>query len=1521
MGSEWENLRALHGSRELGFEELCRQLARSETPSEAKFVPVGSPDAGVECYASFQDGSKWGWQAKFFRSSLSPSQWVQIDGSVRSALDAHSSLVRYYVCVPRNRSHSPRSDITTEMQKWDSRVAKWGGWASERGMDVDFVWWGDSELWDRLSQPQHIGRERFWFRDRQQFSADWFKQRFEGARKTAGPRYTPEVHIDLPLAHRFELFGRSQAAADSVRGLAEDVRRNLPPSLGSLDQDNYPGERPPLSELAQLSERIVEQLSATRNAPDDNWPLADAVEDVGRALALVEQCEGPLDTAARAYEDRGKADEPGYHNRLNPYKETAHGLRRLENALYETLGALIEFDKVTNCRWMLVTGEAGAGKTHLLCDIAHTRIDEQRPTVILMGQRFTTTDPPWIQVLNQLDVSNLSAAEFVGALEAAAQAANKRAIFIVDAINEGHGYTVWRAHLSDFLSYLEGSPWIGVVLSVRSPYVNAIVPSELRATAYELEHTGFAGQTYDAVREFSLYYGLEFPSMPILRPEFDNPLFLKMLCEGLQASGLTRIPAGSTGITSLFERYLSGINERLAAELNYDLEDQKIGRALARIAEAFADRNTRELPRRHVQTLVDPLANSIGFTDSMYRALVDNGLLIESPSYRDDEDLSVSVAFEWFADHLIVTHLIEKHVDQRDPVAAFRSDGLLETLAADRAATWPGLLEALCVQLPERRGIELPDILSEGAASASTTRALLRSLVSRDAAAIGADCQRLVDELFSQTEPRRVRELFDALLACAAVPGHPFGAEYLDKRLRGIVLPDRDALWSTYLHHAYGRGGPVDRLLDWGEQQAPAGSSIDPEVAVMCATVLAWFLTASDRFVRDRATKALVALTGGRFALLEDLVERFHGVDDPYVCERLFAVAYGASMRTADGTALEPLAALTYRLIFACGEPPPHILLRDYARGVIERAQHLGADIDVDEYLVTPPYGSAWPHIPDDDELERVAPEWRDVDMEPSNAEVARSWIRHSVMSWDFARYVIGTNSRSKSVDWLAVPLDERQWHSARERMDAFEASLAPASRRLLVELRAGRRPSRRWISFVSPDDGTVDDDPPLPESASAVEEPYTDPDLEESLLASLTDAQGAEYRSIKAAEAEDEPRLDLAILQRYILGRVFDLGWTTDRFGDFDRRIGRTGSHVTQKPERIGKKYQWIAYHEILAYISDCFQYRANYSDAKPFASYAGPWQFSIRDIDPSVTYSPSYDEETSLYSQHSWWTGPSQADWCGDLSPQEWLRRDDDLPDPHKQLQITHDADGIRWLKIQGATYLEQPSPAGLGGYEADRRVIRIFVTGYIVDSAMAEAFLEWSKATDLWEITLPEPPTPYQLFFGELDWGAAFTDILADYVDEAQPRFLPGTGIMTSLRPVAAHYVAERGGYDCSFRNTYSLYVPQCALTQAMKLQWTGYGADFTARDGEIVVMDPSAHESGPTALLIRQDRLQSFLDASESALIWTIIGEKMFVRGRTFGDWGGSRRFSGAFRHDAQGLEGEMSTRLIMPGDDS
>ena len=695
---KWANLRSLHGSQQAAFEELCSQLARSETSANARFVRKGNPDAGVECFSVFADNTEWGWQAKFFEQSLKPVQWNQLDRSVKSALDAHPRLARYFVCIPRDRADGRRQNITTEMQKWDEHVAKWNHWAADRGMEVEFVWWGASELWERLSRTEHAGRLEFWFGNPALFVDSWFKARLDEAVASAGSRYSPRLHVDLSIAQNFELFGRTSAARLSVLRHAKDIRRACSYEIRRLATEDPPDDSPSLKSLADTCDEVLNAMSHFDCPPDQQWRVSDIHQTIQKVLRLAGSSDEALATAERIHKKSNPRSKTEHTRTTNPFRDARFALQRLTDQLWTTLDDLGERESFINSDVLIVTGEAGTGKTHLLCDVAENRIKQKLPTVILMGQRFLTKEDPWKQVLDQLDLSSSSADVFVGALEAATQAADSRALLIIDAINEGEGDAIWPAHLAPFLARLQRSPWIGVVLSVRTPYLERVVTPEVLESAQKVEHRGFAESTYEAVMRYCEQFDLEFPTTPLLRPEFDNPLFLRTLCEGLRSNGQSRFPVGAEGITQVFDKYLNGVNKDIAKSLDLDPRTATVRRALDGFAAALAERGTRWLPQSVAQSLINESMPTIGFRQSLYRALVDNGLLMEVLPGGQDGEPAVQFGFEWFADHLIAAYLINSYDDVESLTRDLnRSD--TDGVATRRLLTM-GLLDALAILLP-----------------------------------------------------------------------------------------------------------------------------------------------------------------------------------------------------------------------------------------------------------------------------------------------------------------------------------------------------------------------------------------------------------------------------------------------------------------------------------------------------------------------------------------------------------------------------------------------------------------------------------------------------------------------------------------------------------------------------------------------------------------------------------------------------------------------------------------------------
>ena len=117
MSINWHNIRAIEGQRE-GFEELVCQLAGQEKiEKQVQFTRIGKPDGGKECYWELSNGHIHCWQAKYFINSLSDNQWTQVDKSVKTAIDNHPKLKKYYIAIPVDRPDG-KGRGKSMLQKW-----------------------------------------------------------------------------------------------------------------------------------------------------------------------------------------------------------------------------------------------------------------------------------------------------------------------------------------------------------------------------------------------------------------------------------------------------------------------------------------------------------------------------------------------------------------------------------------------------------------------------------------------------------------------------------------------------------------------------------------------------------------------------------------------------------------------------------------------------------------------------------------------------------------------------------------------------------------------------------------------------------------------------------------------------------------------------------------------------------------------------------------------------------------------------------------------------------------------------------------------------------------------------------------------------------------------------------------------------------------------------------------------------------------------------------------------------------
>ncbi len=438
-------------------------------------------------------------------------------------------------------------------------------------------------------------------------------------------------------------------------------------------------------------------------------------------------------------------------------------------------------------------------------------------------------------------------------------------------------------------------------------------------------------------------------------------------------------------------------------------------------------------------------------------------LFVNVPKYKNGRrsyGFYVRFPFQKFSYHLIGRYIFKNYEDEFG-----KSNKNLETakkfftkrrkLGKFLSKTWNrGIIEALSIQCPEQlKGVEFievaPYLMKEDYLAQVAEEAFVESLIWRNPKAFSKDGKKtlkIINQNIIITESGN-NQLLNAFLSVAPIPNHPFNAERLLQHLIKFPMPKRDSWWSTFLHYQYGEQGTVDRLLQWSWSDHEK-KHINDESTFLTSIALSWFLTTSNRFVRDKATKGLVSLLQNRIHLLPKLLEKFKDINDTYVAERLYAVAYGCVLRNHKNKEnLKVLSEWIYENIFKDNKPPVHILLRDYARGVIEIALRRGVKLKIKKNNINPPYKSEWPKtIPSKKELKKkYYPEdfFKDKTKERGFLSI---WV--SVMSsGDFARYVIGTNHQT--CEWSGRKLASSE-PNRKKLLEKFKEKLSTKQKELL---------------------------------------------------------------------------------------------------------------------------------------------------------------------------------------------------------------------------------------------------------------------------------------------------------------------------------------------------------------------------------------------------------------------------------------------------------------------------------------
>ncbi|MBR0574049.1 MULTISPECIES: NACHT domain-containing protein [Pasteurellaceae] len=952
MSIDWKKIRSYEGSQQSAFEELVCQIAHNKFApnTQNKYVRVKAPDGGVESYLTFPNGDEFGWQAKYF-FDIQNSQFDQIEKSFKTVIDKHPNLKKYYVCCPIDKQ-DPRIEGKQYLQdRWHHFVNKCKKIADDKGITLEIEYWGAFELNSELQKEYNTGVTKFWF-GCDEFSNNWFNEQVNGSIKNLGARYSTELNFENhEIASYFDFMIKNSKFCDDIFNYLQETFKILNKIYSELQSKQFNTK----NQIVNKVEVGLQQLQDFWITISENNPTELDILKIENSLQDIFDQILPLLTSKYIIDENYRID-----------------------SLLDELGKAI-YDITQKCYYLadnpylIIHGKAGIGKSHLLGDIANNLIKNNKKCVFLLGQRFTNETHPWTQILKDELRLCCNEDEFLGILNTIGQAQQERVLFIIDALNEGKGCHFWKDTLASFIAKFSKYPWVGLVLSIRSEYKQNILANIQRDIETKrimlIEHMGLSSNIVDATEFFFNYHQIPLPTEPLLINEFSNPLFLKIYCEYRKS---TPKEVSSLLISEVFREYFKTINKKISEKLGYRVNLNLVSKVLNDIAEAIFMGNGHSINYLDTTNIINQNYSAIISADIFLQELLAENLLTAQMDNATDTEY-LHFTFERFLDYLTAQYICETLTTKKD----FKNNLELlynNLLYKDRILS-SGVVGVLSFLIPIKYGFELYEVIDLKSINYSfdIVDLFIESLYWRNNDNFSLDKNRLfINGAISHSNHYLLRHFLNLNYQVAGKENHPLNAEKLHLWLSKFSLAERDSFWTIEINRGFENIDALQNIILWGKNRS-FSDSLSDNSRFLLATALSWALSTTNIALRDDITIALARLLQNHLSVASDILKRFSSVNDPYIVERVFAASYGAVLSSQKTVQLQEICTFLLNNFFSKDEIYPNILVRDYAKNIVEYA-HLHSIItltDDENDLIHPPYSSSFPKsLPSNDDID-----------------------------------------------------------------------------------------------------------------------------------------------------------------------------------------------------------------------------------------------------------------------------------------------------------------------------------------------------------------------------------------------------------------------------------------------------------------------------------------------------------------------------------------------------------------------
>ncbi|WP_135557753.1 NACHT domain-containing protein [Paenibacillus cymbidii] len=907
----WNAFEQLPGDNAKNFELLCRALIRRHYGQFGNFRFLAN-QPGIEFHLKLHtecllgQPTRWyGWQCKWYDlpsgRAIGTTRRRQIEEAITTTERLLPELTDWVLWT--------RYSLTEGDQQWFYNL--------ETTMALHL--WTASEVEEHLSGPAEIFRGTYF--GELVLTPDILHEKHTEMIERIRGRWLPEVHqiVDAERALR-RMLGEEdswvalQDVADQLQNGAAAIRLgmfNLPETLEK--------------EVNRLVESSIDIANALKQT---HTTLADGGYEVVKQ-ELSGQRNGNLEWSILVRRLRA-----GRYPIVLPVTNIVADIKMA----YKLLSDL---HQIFNSRLVAVVADAGFGKTQMSAQLTATKKD--RPAGILLHGRNLAARGSLDALATRIVINGNPIPSFeklLAAVDAAGQRASRRLPIVIDGLNEAEDPRDWKDQLAILSVTLSKYPYVLVVCTLRSDFIEEAVPNEIK----RLDITGFEHDIEDAARRYFRYYRID-PSDAMLPWEMlHHPLTLRIFCEvtNPKRTRIVGVESMPGSLTSLFERYLDQVAERLAelSPRSHRYYESDVRTAISKIGLCLWEMNARSLNLTDIRRYLED--DGRPWDQSIVRAFEQEGILLRGSDHHHGPN-HVIVVYDALAGHLIADALIGKHSGQQ--FASWLNDpytiSLLDGDSVQRHPFASDIFHSLVGLVPHKMYRQQLWSLLDGPQRAKALYA-----------AASLDKLYLDSETISQlaalvaTIPSGQRDLFERLWVTRAAQSHPLNAEFLDDVLRPMPISERDLRWSEWVRN---QQNEILKDLKWLEQRLRTEKQHNDRNK-LCALWIMWTLTSTVRLLRDHATRTLYWF-GFRYPQdLFELTLNSLGINDPYVPERMLAACYGVSMSLwsdpCGDEVRRELPNFALKLVNEMFVPEAlhstrHILTREYALGVIDLATRI----------------------------------------------------------------------------------------------------------------------------------------------------------------------------------------------------------------------------------------------------------------------------------------------------------------------------------------------------------------------------------------------------------------------------------------------------------------------------------------------------------------------------------------------------------------------------------------------------